>query len=199
MSRPPLVLVHGLWDTPRLFSRLEAALLERCPQLELYAPHLPHRLGAVPIRELAEQLAALLEARFGGQAPLDLFGFSMGGVIGRTWLQEHGGHRRTRRFVCLGSPQQGTLSAQWVPRLLLAGIADMKIGSRLLRDLDRGAELLDGIDCRSLYTPTDITVMPGWRAVLPKGPRSAVAVLTHRQLITHPRAIRRLVDELLAP
>ena len=199
MSRPPLVLLHGLWDTPRLFARLETALLERCPQLELYAPHLPHRLGAVPIRELAAQLASLVEARFGRDQPLDLFGFSMGGVIGRAWLQEHAGHRRTRRFVVLGSPQQGTLTAQWVPRSLLAGIADLKVGSRLLRDLQRDAALLAPIECHSLYTPTDITVIPGWRAVLPQGPRQALPVLTHRQLIVDPRALRRLVEVLLAP
>ena len=198
MSRPPLVLLHGLWDTPRLFGRLETALLQRCPQLELYAPHLPHRLGVVPIRELAARLAVLLEARFGPDSRLDLFGFSMGGVIGRTWLQEQGGHRRTRRFVCLGSPQQGTLTALLVPRPLLAGIADMKIGSRLLRELDQEAALLEGLDCHSLYTPTDLTVLPGWRAVLPRGPRRALPVFTHRQLITHPRAIERLVEVLLA-
>ena len=198
MPRLPLVLLHGLWDTPRLFARLESELLERCPQLELYAPHLPHRLGAVPIRELAAQLAVLLDARFGSTHPLDLFGFSMGGVIGRTWLQEHGGHRRTSRFVVLGSPQRGTLAAQWVPRPLLAGIADMKIGSALLRQLDRRAHLLESIDCHSLYTPTDITVFPGWRAVLPRGTRRAVPVLTHRQLIVHPRAISLVADLLLS-
>lgn len=199
MIRPPLVLVHGLWDTPRLFGRLETALLERCPQLELYAPHLPHRLGAVPIRELATLLATLLDARFGRETRLDLLGFSMGGVIGRTWLQEHGGHRRSRRFICLGSPQQGTLAAQWVPRPLLAGIADMKIGSQLLRQLRRDAALLADLDCHSLYTTTDITVFPGWRAVLPRGSRQPLPVLTHRQLITHPRAIQRLVEVILAP
>jgi len=199
MSRLPLVLLHGLWDTPRLFARLETALLERCPQLELYAPHLPHRLGATPIRELAAHLAALLQARFGSTTRLDLFGFSMGGVIGRTWLQEHGGYGRTRRFVCLGSPQRGTLAAQLAPRPLLAGIADMKLGSPLLRALDRHAHLLDGLECHSLYTPTDVTVCPGWRAVLPKGPRQALPVLTHRHLITHPRAIQQLVEVLLAP
>jgi triacylglycerol lipase len=199
MSRPPLVLLHGLWDTPRLFNRLEEALLQRCPQLELYAPHLPHRLGAAPIRELAAQLAALLEARFGPSQRLDLFGFSMGGVIGRTWLQEQGGHGRTRRFVVLGSPQRGTLAAQWVPRPLLAGIADMKIGSPLLRQLDRHAHLLEPIDCHSLYTPTDITVFPGWRAVLPRGSRRALPVFTHRQLILDPRAIAAVADLLLRP
>ena len=68
MNRP-LVLLHGLWDTPRLFGRLETELLRRRPALELYAPHLPHHLGAVPICELATQLAALIEARFGAGEP----------------------------------------------------------------------------------------------------------------------------------
>ena len=198
MTRP-LVLVHGLWDTPRLFRRLEEELLRRSPALELYAPHLPHRFGMVPIRELAAQLAALLETRFGAQQELDLFGFSMGGVIGRTWLQEHAGWQRTRRLICLGSPQNGTLTAQLVPRSWFAGIADMKIGSALLRDLRSQAPLLAALECHSLYTATDLTVIPGWRAVLPLGSRQPLPVFTHRQLIAHPRAIRALADVLLAP
>jgi triacylglycerol lipase len=198
MTRP-LVLLHGLWDTPRLFRRLESELLRRCPSLELFAPHLPHRFGAVPIRDLAAELAGRIEARFGRSTALDLFGFSMGGVIARTWLQEHRGWERTRRFVCLGSPQNGTLTAQLVPRRLLAGIADMKIGSALLRDLERDRALLDSLDCYSLFTATDLTVFPGWRAVLPLGTRRSLPVLTHRQLIVHPKAIQVLADVVLAP
>lgn len=198
MTRP-LVLLHGLWDTPRLFRRLENELLRRCPSLELFAPHLPHRLGAVPIRDLAAALAGRIEERFGSSTTLDLFGFSMGGVIARTWLQEHRGWERTRRFVCLGSPQNGTLAAQLVPRRLLAGIADMKIGSALLRDLERERALLEPLDCHSLFTATDLTVFPGWRAVLPLGTRRSLPVLTHRQLIVHPKAIQVLADLVLAP
>lgn len=196
MNRP-LVLLHGLWDTPRLFRRLEEELRQRNPGIELYAPHLPHRLGAVPIRDLAARLAALIEARFGPKRQLDLFGFSMGGVIGRTWLQEHSGWQRTRRFVCLGSPQKGTLTAQLVPRPLLAGIADMKIGSDLLRDLDRDVSALQAIDCLSLFTPLDLTVFPGWRAVLPVGQRRPLPVLSHRQLMLNPQAIRTVAAALL--
>ncbi|MEB3362425.1 MAG: alpha/beta fold hydrolase [Synechococcaceae cyanobacterium] len=199
MTPPPLVLIHGLWDSPQLFHRLEAALRTQAPQLELYAPHLPHRLGAIPIRTLAAQLDALVEARFGPDRLLDVFGFSMGGIVGRTWLQEQGGHRRTRRFVCLGSPQQGTLAAQLVPRALLAGIADMKIGSALLRQLRREAHRLQALECHSLYTATDLTVCPGWRAVLPLGSRQALPVRTHRQLILHPRSLEKVVEVLLAP
>jgi len=193
----PLVLLHGLWDTPRLFRRLQDELLRRDPALEIYAPHLPHRFGAAPIRELAAQLDIRLNDRFGSTRPLNLFGFSMGGVIGRTWLQRHGGAQRIRRFVCLGSPQQGTLTAQLVPRQLLAGIADMKIGSDLLRDLDRDVSALQAIDCLSLFTPLDLTVFPGWRAVLPVGQRRPLPVLSHRQLMLNAQAIRTVAAALL--
>ena len=47
----PLVLVHGLWDTPCLFHRLIQGLDQ--PDRPLLAPHLPHGLGWVPLRELA--------------------------------------------------------------------------------------------------------------------------------------------------
>ena len=50
----PLVLVHGLWDTPRLFHRLIQGLDQ--PDRPLLAPHLPHGLGWIPLRQLASRL-----------------------------------------------------------------------------------------------------------------------------------------------
>ncbi len=89
MAAPPLVLVHGLWDSPRLFRRLEQLLAgARDP---LLVPHLSHRLGATPLLDLAERLGQAIERRFGAEEPIDLLGFSMGGVIGRCWLQLLGG------------------------------------------------------------------------------------------------------------
>ena len=45
----------------------------------------------------------------------------------------------------------------------------------------------------------ELTVVPGWRAVLPVGERRALPVATHRQLIGHPRALAAVADVLLAP
>ena len=192
----PLVLVHGLWDTPRLFRRLIQTLDE--PDRPLLAPHLPHRMGAVPLRRLAEDLDTHIQARFGNGTTIDLFGFSMGGVVSRIWLQECDGARRTRRFFSVGSPQHGTLAAQLIPRALVAGAADMKVGSALLRDLNRSSGVLKQLDCRSYACCWDVMVFPYWTAFLAYGERRLIDVFTHQQLISHPRALQIFRTDLLA-
>ncbi|WP_255011628.1 triacylglycerol lipase [Cyanobium sp. Cruz-8D1] len=194
-TRPPLVLVHGLFDTPRVFERLERRLAGRREPLLL--PALPLRFGIAPIQTSAQRLADHIEAAFGGSETVDILGFSMGGVIARTWIQLMGGHARTRRFLSLGSPQQGTLTAQPWPRLLLAGVADLKLGSALLRQLNADLTPLQGIDCSSYGTATDLMVLPGWHGVLPIGPRRMLPVWSHQQLLRHPAALDPVVEDLL--
>ncbi|MEB3327109.1 MAG: alpha/beta fold hydrolase [Synechococcus sp.] len=200
-SQQPLVLVHGLWDTPQLFRQLVTSLAgQRAP---LLIPHLPHGLGQVPLGRLAEALDKKIQAAFGPDASVDLLGFSMGGLVARAWIENLGGHRRTRRFVCVGSPQRGTLMAQPVPRGLLAGIADMKIGSSFLRQLEASQRLhpsrLGGVDCRSFFCPLDLLVVPSWRGVLPVGPIQALPALTHPGLVSEPRSVAALCAVLLEP
>lgn len=177
----------------RLQERLDG---RRAP---LLIPHLPHGLGVRRLEELAAQLGGHIESAFGRDEPIDLLGFSMGGVIARTWIQLQGGRRRTRRFVSVGSPQQGTWVAQPWPARLLAGIADMKPGSPLLLRLNGDPGGLAGVDCCSFYCAADLMVVPGWRAVLPEGRRIQLPVLAHQHLIRHPAALEPLVGELLRP
>ena len=193
----PLVLVHGLWDSPRLFRRLEQALAGR--RAPLLLPHLPHGLGVRPLEDMASQLDLIITSSFDPDQPLDLLGFSMGGLIGRIWIQLLGGQRRTRRFFSVGSPQQGTLTAQPWPRWLLATVADMKLGSPLLRQLNGDLSTLQGIDCYSYYCRIDPLVVPSWRGVLPVGSVRALPVLSHQHLISKPRALGPIVADLLAP
>ena len=190
----PLVLVHGLWDRPRMFHRLIQAMDQ--PQRDLLAPHLPHGIGDVPLRELAHRLDEQILNRFGADSTVDLLGFSMGGIIGRIWLQELGGAARTRRFFSVGSPHQGTITAQAIPRLLLAGAADMKIGSHLLHQLNRRSDQLSLVQCHSFFCRWDLMVCPGWKAVLPQGSIQSIPVWTHQQLMTHPNALRILGQAL---
>ena len=90
----------------------------------------------------------------------------------------------------MGSPQQGTLTAQPWPGRLLAGIADLKSGSPLLTELNGNLEALAGIDCCRFYSAIDLAVLPGWRAVLPVG---------RTQLLRAPQSVQLLAQELLRP
>ena len=197
MPIPPLVLVHGMLDTSAVFNRLQRELAGRRDPLLI--PDLPLRLGRTSIQEGAELLSRAIDEAFGRDQPLDLLGFSMGGVIARTWIQLLGGYRRTRRFFSVGSPQQGTLTAQPWPGWLFNGIADLKRGSALLNSLNGDLDRLSRIECHSFYSPLDLVVLPGWRAVLPVGAISMLPVPTHPQLLRDPAAVKPLAKELLRP
>ena len=147
---PPLILVHGLLDTPAVFDALKRELAGR--RQPLLIPSLPLRLGRTAIEEAAELLGGHIEAAFGREEVVDLLGFSMGGVIVRCWIQRLGGHRRTRRFLSVGSPQQGTLTAQPWPGRIFRGIADLKWDSSLLTSLNSDLSRLERIDCHSFYS-----------------------------------------------
>ncbi len=189
------MLVHGLLDSPAVFNALKRCLGDQ--RQPLLIPELPLRFGLTPIAEAAELLGGHIEAAFGLEQPIDLLGFSIGGVIARTWIQLLGGHRRTRRFTSVGSPQQGTLTAQPWPGRLLAGIADLKWGSPLLAQLNGDLEALAEVDCCSFYSAIDLAVLPGWRAVLPVGRIQMLPVWAHPQLLRAPQSVQQLAKELL--
>jgi len=193
----PLVLIHGLWDTPKVFRSLLRDLDHRRDPLLL--PHLPHGLGSRPLLDLAQRLDQAIATAFGPEQPIDLLGFSMGGVIARSWIQLLGGAPRTRRFISVASPHRGTLAALPWPRAWLAGVADMKPGSSLLERLNADLDSLRRVDCCSFYCPTDLTVFPGWLGVLPVGRRQPLPVLRHDRLMAAPQALQPMLAELLRP
>ncbi len=191
----PLVLVHGLWNTPSLFNRLKERLNQ--PDHLILSPHLPHKLGKTSLRGLAIKLDSELNQILGHDIPIDILGFSMGGVISRIWIQEMNGFKRTQRFFSVGSPHKGTITAQMVPAAILPGIADMKIGSQLNNSLNCFSENLKDVECRSYFTYSDLMVFPGYRAVLPYGISIPIPVLTHKCLIKHSISVELLSEDLL--
>ncbi|MCP9849385.1 triacylglycerol lipase [Cyanobium sp. Morenito 9A2] len=194
---PPLVLVHGLWDTPRLFDPLSRALAGERDRL--LVPFLPHSFGARRMIPLAEELGRAIDTAYGPEQMVDLLGFSMGGVIGRCWIQLLGGHHRTRRFISVASPQQGTLLAQVCPSWLLGGIAELKMGSPLIQRLNEDVRSLASVECLSLFTPIDQVVVPGWRGVLPVGKSRSLPATLHQFVLRDPRCLAVLRRELLRP
>ena len=194
-NRNPIILIHGLWNTSSIFSLISSKLDEK--EVEYFAPTLNHAFGMTSIVELTNLIDQLIVEKYGLEQEIDILGFSMGGIIGRYWINKLNGHKRTKRFMTIGSPHNGTLTSQLVPKYPFRGISEMKINSSLLRDLANYDYFLNGIDCISFFTYWDLMVFPGWRANLNVGEKISLNIFKHRNLVRNPEAVERIIERLM--
>ncbi len=194
-NRNPIILIHGLWNTSRIFSFISSKLDEK--EVEYFAPTLNHAFGMTSIVELANLMDKLIVEKYGLEQEIDILGFSMGGIIGRYWINKLNGHKRTKRFMTIGSPHNGTLTSQLVPKYPFRGISEMKINSSLLRDLANYDYFLNDIDCISFFTYWDLMVFPGWRANLNAGEKISLNIFKHRNLVRNPVAVERIIERIM--
>ena len=188
-------MIHGLWNTSAIFN----SLLKKLDyyDIEYYAPTLEHCFGRISIIDLAESLDVLITKKYGDESEIDILGFSMGGIIARYWIKKFNGYLKTRKFISIGSPHHGTLTAQLVPKKFFKGISEMKINSSLLRELSNNDYLLKDIDCISFYTRWDFMVFPGWRAILPIGRKFNLNIYKHKNLVRNSIAIEAIVNSII--
>ena len=194
-NRNPIILIHGLWNTSSIFSLISSKLDEK--EVEYFAPTLNHAFGMTSIVELTNLMDQLIVEKYGLEQEIDILGFSMGGIIGRYWINKLNGHKRTKRFMTIGSPHNGTLTSQLVPKYPFRGISEMKINSSLLRDLANYDYFLNDIDCISFFTYWDLMVFPGWRANLNVGEKISLNIFKHRNLVRNPEAVERIIERLM--
>lgn len=150
-----VVMVHGILDTGKVFRRLAADLEARGARC--LCPSLSPSDGRDGLPDLSGKLDAAIREGVAAQEPIDLIGFSMGGLISRYWLQELGGHARVRRFFAISVPFAGSLWSWLMPS---AGVRQMRPGSGFLAELEAGAGRLDGIEIVSYWTPFDLVIVP---------------------------------------
>ena len=194
-KRNSIILIHGLWNTADIFSSITSRFDEI--GIEYFAPTLEHRYGMTSIVELTNLLNNLILEKYGLEKELDILGFSMGGIIGRYWIKKFNGYKRTRKFITVGSPHNGTLTSQLVPEYPFKGISEMKINSVLLRELSQCDYLLKDINCISFFTYWDLMVFPGWRANLNLGEKIPLNIYKHKNLVKNPDAVEKIIDSLI--
>ena len=194
-KRNPIILIHGLWNTSSIFSSITSKLDEI--EIEYFAPTLNHLYGMTSIIELTNTLNELILEKYGLEKEIDILGFSMGGIISRYWLQKFNGYKRTRRFISIGSPHKGTLTAQLVPKHPFKGISEMKINSYFLRELEKNDCFLDDIECINFFTYWDLMVFPSWWTNLNFGKKISVEVYKHRNLVRNKSVVEKIIDEII--
>ena len=163
---------------------------------EVHALDLVPSDGSAAIEQLAAQVAAYVDERLPPGAPLDLVGFSMGGVVSRYYVQRLGGAERVRRFITISAPHHGTATAYLSGK---AGAVQMRPGSPFLAALNADLSALDRLDVTTMWTPLDLMIMPPDSSRLPVGREVLVAAPLHALMLHDPRALRAVAAALAAP
>ena len=189
-----MLLVHGIWKTGAAFRSMSRYLVKR--GFTVHTIDLVPNDGRATIPALAEQVASFIERTLPAGEPLDLVGFSMGGVVSRYYLQRLGGAARVRRFVTISSPHHGTLTA-YLRRL--PGVVQMRPNSALLRELNEDLDSFGGVEVTSIWTPLDLMIMPPHSSRLPLGREVLVAAPLHALMLHDPRSLRAVAEALSAP
>lgn len=191
-SRTPTVLVPGWLDTERTLTRLQTFLRITGHPSAICSPQPSN--GSAPIEQLAQQLADFIAINFGDEQPINLFGFSMGGLIGRVYLQRMGGWQRVHKFITVASPHRGTMTARLMP---FTAAQQMRPESTFLQELNRDLTALAQVKFTSVWTPFDLTVVPANSSILPVGKSRRVWSPAHGIMMYDPN-VMRVVAWLLA-
>ncbi len=183
-----VVLVHGIFDTAGSLRKMERHLEPF--GFRALRPALRPNSARTGLDTLAMQLRDFIDAHVPGDEPFDLVGFSMGGLIGRYYLQRLDGLRRVRRFVSISTPHHGSRIAYLLPN---RGCRQMRPGSDFLADLNRDVDRLAEVRVVSIWTPFDLSIVPARSSRLSVGTEHVVPVKLHRWMLRD-----RLVLDIVA-
>lgn len=157
----PILLVHGIMDNRSVFTVFRRALRRRGFGV-VHAVNYSVFTG--DLRAAAHELGGHVERlrERTGADKVHVVGHSLGGVIGRYFVQRLGGHEVVDTLVTLGSPHAGTTAAYLLPTPLAR---QLRPGSRLLAELAEPAA-----DCTTrflvVWSRMDQMVLPQGNARL---------------------------------
>ena len=180
----PVLLVHGINDTGAVFNKMAFSLRQQ--GLSVHTVDLIPNNGSEVLEKLAQQVANYVNDTFATAQPLDIVGFSMGGIVSRYYIQRLGGINRVQRFITISSPHHGTIVAYgtW-----LAGALQMRPHSDFLNDLNSDVEMLKQLDFTSIWTPYDLMIIPTESSQLGIGKEITLPVLLHPLMLTDSRTL----------
>jgi len=193
-QRNPVLLIHGLNDTAAVFYKMAPYLAKL--GWSVYDISLTPSNGDVHLDLLAKQVAEYIDKTFAPEQPLDLVGFSMGGIVSRYYVQRLEGIKRVQRFVTIASPHQGTSTAYFSKR---PGCMQMRPDSRLIQDLNQDVAALESLNFTSIWTPFDLMIVPPKNSQMSVGKEVVIPVLLHPWMLTDARSIQAVVAALSEP
>lgn len=188
LTQPPVILVHGIDGCGRDLTRLARAL--QATGRTVHAIDLHPNNGSAPIEDLSAQLQKFVATHVPAEQPFDLIGYSMGGIVSRHYLQERGGHQKTRHFISISAPHQGTFTGYLRNR---PGAHQLRPGSNFLAQLATPESLAKLPPTTSFLTVTDLVIVPFTSSEIPGAQNLRLFGWGHFTGIIEPHALRKIV------
>ncbi|NET57902.1 MAG: alpha/beta fold hydrolase [Symploca sp. SIO2E6] len=193
-DRNRVLLVHGISNTKAIFRYMSTYLEEQGWSVD--GLNLIPNNGTASLEQLAKQVADYIERHFDPEKPLDIVGFSMGGLVSRYYIQRLGGIKRVQRYVNISAPNNGTWTAYLLSRL---GCVQMRPNSKFLQDLNRDCQMLESLNFTRLWTPFDLMIFPASSSRMPVGKEVKIPVLIHVWMIKDHRCLQAVAAALSEP
>ncbi len=193
-DRNPILLIHGLMDTSYKMRKISSHLHNLGWQV--WDIDLIPNNGDSKLEILAQQVADLIDRTFAPDQPIDLLGFSMGGLVSRYYLQRLGGIDRVQRFISISAPHNGTIAAQFSLR---PGCMQMRPNSQFMTDLNSDVARLKSLNFTSLWTPFDMIILPPSSSQLGIGTEISMPVVAHPLMVSDRRALKAITQALSQP
>jgi triacylglycerol lipase len=193
-NRNPVLLVHGLNDTSHKMRHIAKHL--RALGWQVVDIDLMPSNGDSRLEILAAQVADLVARTFAPDRPIDLLGYSMGGMVGRYYLQRLGGLDRVQRFITISAPHRGTNAAYFSTR---PGCMQMRPDSDFMQDLNRDVDRLKDLNFTSLWTPFDLIILPPTSSQLGFGTERSIPAMVHPLMVSDRRSLDEIVTALSQP
>ncbi len=182
-----VVLVHGFFATAGVWRPMKRTLVAKTGAKVASFTHAP----GVGIDRIARSLAKIVE-RVPRGCRVHLVGHSLGGLVARWYVQEHGGHARVTQTISLGSPFGGTVRAHPFP--FLVGRELGRASSLLARLRSRAHE--HEVPHTSVVGDGDMMVVPAESAVFPRGDVLVLPRCGHNTLLFHRDSIAHVVEKV---
>lgn len=186
-----IILVHGIWDSGRIFGRLVAHLTAEGHHC--YCPDLKPANASNGLEDLATKLKAYIDETVPQDEPFALLGFSMGGLITRHYLQVLGGASKVTHYFSVSAPNNGTLTAHLWPG---KGARDMRFGSTFINALNSNTSMVDTIEVHNYRTPFDLMIIPSRSSKWAHGQEHIIPSVLHAWMLIHPKLITQIASVL---
>jgi pimeloyl-ACP methyl ester carboxylesterase len=148
MERPLTLMLDGIWGRPRRFEPLMEMIRQTIGPAEMF---LYNSSGLVQFEQLGAELAREIRRR---DRPVNLIGFSMGGLVVRSahLLDKE---LPIRKAVFLNSPHAGSMLAYAFP---FGGIRQIRPNDRFIQQI---RDVQWDIPTLATWCPLDTMVIPG--------------------------------------